>query len=80
MKFNTYEDVVIEFKKDGYKILSKSNGLNWVYMYKVDQVMKTVSLVAWYQSSGEIQYISNIDDYLLMDILDEMGYKGSISL
>lgn len=80
MKFNTYEDVIIEYKKDGYKILAESNGLNWVYMYKVDQVRKNVSLVAWYQSSGEVQYISNIDDYLLMDILDEMGYKGSISL
>ncbi|KON87413.1 hypothetical protein AF332_11635 [Sporosarcina globispora] len=80
MKYETYEQVTSAFKNEGYKILAESNDLSWVYMYKIDQIRKNVTLVSWYESDGEVQRISNIEDFLLMDILDEMGYKGSISL
>lgn len=75
MKFNSYEDFVEEQSKYGYKILAESNGLNWVHMYKIDTVRKYVDLIAWDNSHKEMQCITNVDDFLLMDILHEMGYE-----
>jgi hypothetical protein len=72
MKYDTYEEVVDVMVNAGYSILDFSNGLSWVYFYKIDKIRKMVTLAAWYRSDGELQRISNIDDFLLMDILKEL--------
>lgn len=77
MKLKTYEQVVRKYRDDGYKVLDESNGLSWVYMYKVDKIRDQVTLVAWYESTGEVHRIANLDSYLLMDVLYAMGYKVS---
>jgi hypothetical protein len=74
----TYHEVVKCYEDKGYKLLDASNGLNWVYMYKVEQAREKVYLMAWYNCSPEeVNHIS-LDSYHLIEILENLHYKISM--
>ena len=70
MEFDTYEEVVVHYKAQGFDILDESNGLSWVYMYRVNKIRRQVDLIAWDESSGKVQRIPRIDSYMLDEMLE----------
>lgn len=71
----TYHSIVNCYENKGYKLLDASNGLNWVYMYKVEQLREKINLMAWYNCSPEEVNHVSMDSYHLMEILEDLGYK-----
>lgn len=68
--FQNYFEVVKYYKNQGYEIMSESNGLNWVKLYRVTKELMRVQIISWSKSTCTAEYI--VFDYGEIEHLHEM--------
>ncbi len=68
--FQNYFEVVKYYKEQGYEIMSESNGLNWVKLYRITKELMRVQIISWNNSSSTAEYV--VFDYSEVEQLHEL--------